>query len=508
MPSRRTITAEQLAPLGVERLAKVLAECASSFPEVAERVQYALEASGSGKALASKLRKQIARLASGKRFYEYYECAPFIAKLETVRASIMGDLLPSNPTLAVELLGEFLDRTGQFLERVEDERSVGKLLERVFTDWAQAWEHVPPAARDTLPEQSVALGIKDRYGITDGLFGHLTEVLGRKGLERCKALLMERLEGLPVLTPASEANKPLRVMLGPNADLDIALSMVAEQAQGREVQLVTHDGYPILLGAQAERYQLAGLLRDLADAMGDTTLYIHACVCEGREDLYGAEIGKRLLEAQRAEEALPHLEAATVHSGNYESVLSLRAQALEELGRTKDAQALRWESFTTYLSELFYVAYVDHAPPAERDSTQARAISAAHAHADMAQAVRFLTWLRDDAALTRLLESRWAELDGREYRALTKAASFLSEVAPEMGVKLYRWMVTDILERKASKQYTHAAKHLARAAACAYHLPENTTLSSHARFLTDLHTQHGRKRSFWTKVKSSESEAA
>jgi hypothetical protein len=97
--------------------------------------------------------------------------------------------------------------------------------------------------------------------------------------------------------------------------------------------------------------------------------------------------------------------------------------------------------------------------------------------------------------LANVVESRFAELDGRYYGALAPAADALAEVQPATAIRLRRLKIDSVLERSYSKSYPYAARDLAACAALAERIDGGTL--SHAAYLRDLRAKHGRKLGFW-----------
>jgi hypothetical protein len=96
--------------------------------------------------------------------------------------------------------------------------------------------------------------------------------------------------------------------------------------------------------AGKDRY-LAIALENIADARGDVDGYIAAQRLAGSEARAVREIAERLVAAGRLEEALDWAERTDVRTFERESIARLKVDILDWLGRTEDAQAVRWSIF-------------------------------------------------------------------------------------------------------------------------------------------------------------------
>src|SRR5262249_26099424 len=142
----------------------------------------------------------------------------------------------------------------------------------------------------------------DEYGARGQVITALSEALSTSGLDELERMVRKRLDN----TPAGEHDYRRRV--------------------------------------------LTTALGDIADARGDVDGYIAAQRLAGTEDVAVKEIGERLLAAGRLEEALDRLDRPDIPEHKRLDIGSLKVEILDCLGRTEDAQAVRWSMFTTSLS--------------------------------------------------------------------------------------------------------------------------------------------------------------
>jgi hypothetical protein len=213
-----------------------------------------------------------------------------------------------------------------------------------------------------------------------------------------------------------------------------------------------------------------------------------------------------LIETGRAAEALTWLGKAAGEAFRSRSLAwerdALRIEALEQLGRRPEAQALRWRLFEETLSDDVLRAYLRALPDFEDDAALEKAFAQAAGHPSALTALSFLTMWPNLAAAAKLTLNRASELDGRDYPTLNAAADVLSDAHPLAATVIRRRMIDSILDRAASNAYVHAVKALAACQALAGEIDWlASTWPSHADYLAALWARHGRKSGFWSLVK-------
>ena len=250
--------------------------------------------------------------------------------------------------------------------------------------------------------------------------------------------------------------------------------------------------------AKARRRHHAFRLALLADLERDPDAFIASIRAGDMEATHAIDIAERLLNANRAAEALDWLDKPQPTSVTENVVATdLRIDALEALGRKPEAQAERWRHFERTLSAAHLRAYLKRLPDFEDFEAEQKALNLAGAHPDAARALAFLIEWRALDRADRLTRERANDLNGRLYEALRPAAEALEDKFPEAASLLYRRLVQSVLDRGSSKQYPYAARDLKACADLAPRLPSPGTIESHAHFLARLRNSHGRKYGFW-----------
>ncbi len=100
--SKKTVTLDNLAALGVERLAEILVALANDDAEVKRRLRLELAAQVGGDSIAAEISKRIAALKSARSFVDWRKQRDFVRDLDLQRAMIVDRIAPSRPDLALD----------------------------------------------------------------------------------------------------------------------------------------------------------------------------------------------------------------------------------------------------------------------------------------------------------------------------------------------------------------------------------------------------------------------
>ena len=480
MPRKNSLTAENLAALGAGRLAALMMELSETEPSVRKRLVLAVAERGGPAAMIKAIDRRLSALASSHGPIPWEKERAYAAEIDGLRGAITRSLAPLDAAAAAKRLGRLIQLAPRVFERVDDSNgSFGDIFRSVVEDLAAVWGQIGEHDGEQLADEALSLIVGDRYGVCDELVMEAAPALGAAGL----AALARR-------ATAAMAEAPQTT-----------------QARGRDWS----------------KHQLGQILSDVADAQGDVDAFIS--VRSGDEVGYADALGiaSRLIGASRAAEALFWLDKAVARPSRALSVGDgagassvvqrrypleterecLRIDALEQLGRRTEAQAVRWRLFEQTLSVGLLRAYLRALPDFEDDAALDRAFDLASRHPNTMEALTFLTQWPNLAAAAELTLGRASELDGRDYHILNAAAGALSDAQPLAATLIHRRMIDSVLERAASQSYVYAAKNLATCAQLGGEVDWSTSAwPSHADYVADLHARHGRKRGFWSLVKS------
>ena len=396
--------------------------------------------------------------------------ANLVRDLDLQRAMIVDRVAPARADLALDLMWRFLDLAEPVLNRVDDSGgSVGGIF----------WSACEDLGAIAVKARRDPLGLADRvftallangYGIYDRLVPIMLPALSDAGAAHLKSRLTQ------ALADRSEAG---------------------------------------------ERDWRAGAVRralqDIADGQADVDAYIALVpVAERSRPHTGAEIGRRLLAAGRAAEALAALEAAkpkqrpaparddealylAEHGGDsaWEAVY---IEALDATGHPEEAQRLRWAAFEDRLSATQLRAHLKRLPGFEDVEAEDRAKQHALRFRSFSAALHFFQEWPDQADAAQLVLARASEIDGNLYFMLDPAARLIEGRHPLAATLLRRAMIEDTLAGAKSSRYKHAARHLLECASLAPGIQDFGAFETHDAFVGGLRAKHGRKTGFWGQV--------
>ncbi|MDO9713601.1 DUF6880 family protein [Paracraurococcus lichenis] len=471
MASRKTVTPDNLAALGAERLAAILVELAEGDAEVKRRLRLELAAQSGGDTIAAEIGKRITTLRSARSFIDWQKRRDFVKDLDLQRAMIVDRVAQSRADLALDLMWRFMDLAEPVLNRVDDSNgSVGDVFRSACADLgAIALKAKPDPV--SLADRVFAAVIANGYGVFDRLVRIMLPALGDAGAARLKDRLTR------------------------------ALADRSRKAAERDYQSLV----------------LRSALQALADGQGDVDAYIALVPSEERRMPHaGTEIGRRLLAAGRAAEALAVLEQARPRrsaaraapdddlfatgfpaDNDWEETY---IEAREATGKKVEAQRLRWAAFEQRLSAGQLRAYLKRLPDFEDVEAEERAMQHALGFRSFSAALDFFTSWPDQARAAELVLARSKEMNGNLYHLLEPAARLMEGKHPLAATLLRRAMIEDTLDGAKSTRYKHAARHLLECRSLAAGIPDFAPFEAHEAFVARLRSRHGRKTGFWSQV--------
>ncbi|MFS3137665.1 DUF6880 family protein [Gluconacetobacter sacchari] len=455
-----TVTKENLKALGADRLADLLVELSEQDAVLTRKLRMALTATHAKDKLGKEIEKRLRTIQRSRGFLPWDRIKPLATELDTLRRSILDDVATTDVGQAISAMRILVELAPSVYERSDDSSGyLSDVFREATSDLGSLWGR--QAGRDPVVtvRDLLALLDADGYGTCDHLIASCGKALGEAGATMLRAKLLARLHDLP----ASKTKGDYRT--------DIA------------------------------RMQTLGHLKDLADAMGDVDAYIEAVNLSDRQSASIGDVARRLLDKQRAHEALEWLDRETDETSRFRwENDDLRIEACEAVGDRDTAQSLRWKVFQERLSLPHWQAYQRHLSDYDAIDAEEQALN--HIRNFPVRGVALSTlleWPALDAA-ANLVREHTAELDGRDYGTLRPAADRLSESYPDEATLLYRLLVEAVLDKALSRYYPYAAKDLASCRLLAPMLTTADEMETHEAFVTRLKTQHKRKLGFWTLV--------
>ncbi|WP_297511284.1 DUF6880 family protein [uncultured Caulobacter sp.] len=463
--SKTTLSEANLVDLGPERLAAILLDL-SSDSHVKRVLRLELFAEAGGEGLASEIAKRLATIGKSQSRIHWRKRPAFAKDLDLHRRMIER-LARDDATAALGLMLDLLDLATPTLDRLSQiEGPIGDVF-------LAARDGVGAIAAQALPDplaladRVASLLRHDEYAQFGPLVNALAPTLGGTGRDR----LRKTLEQLLAARPTRSAH--------------------AYDARGA----IYKDA-----------------LRRLADASGDVDAFEATFSPElRRTPLVAAEIGRRLLAAGRAEDALATLQAGAPgdQRGRHQSSLEERAtwedvmlEALEATGHRDEAQKRRWTEFERTLSIPRLRTYLKGLPDFDdvEAEDQAKAVARRFPRFDMALA--FLVSWPDLPAASRLVLERAGEISGADDTLIAEAARRLEGSYPLAATLLLRASIQYVLTYGVATRYADAARQLLEAESLAAMIGDFGEYPDHAAFVADLRAMHGRKHGFRAEVEA------
>jgi hypothetical protein len=471
MASKKTVTLDNLAALGPERLAAILVELADGDAELKGRLRLELAAQAGGDTIAAEIGKRITALKNARSFVDWQKRRDFVKDLDLQRTMIVERVAQGHPDLALDLMWRFMALAEPVINRVDDSNgSVGDVFRSACEDLGAIAVKARPDPTGLADRVFAALSAND-YGVFDGLVKAIVPGLGEAGVAHLKNRLAQEL-----------ANA------GPKAG-------------GQDWR------------ARAMRHAL----QEIADSESDVDAYIALVPLEDRDRPHiGTEIGRRLLDAGRATEALAALEEAgpkqrARQAGNDNDLQhviygpdsaweDVYIEALDSTGQKKQAQTLRWAAFEKRLSSEQLRAYLKNLPDFDDFEAEERAMKYALGFGGFSAALDFLREWPDQTRAAQLVLTRPSEIDGNFYFLLDPMARLIEGKHPLAATLLQRAMIEDTLNGPKSSRYKHAARHLLECQSLASSIRDYGTFETHDAFASRLRAKHSRKVGFWAQL--------
>lgn len=452
---------EYLAKVKKPQLVTWLLEQCENNPELRAALLDFATPKEDAQALAPEIRRRIReawKLSTGRDGWK--SALPIAQQLEQALASIGGLIEKGCIPEAERLLADFVATAEKGMEQVDD--SYGHLwpvCQDGVTLWGKVWARIEDRDINHLADLVYDHIHNDNYAVKDDMISSFADALGQDGLH----LLQWRLRGDLAAIPKADTDK--------------------------------HDHR-----TNHDRFEIICWLKDIADVLGDVDEYIAIVESEQQMDTYALAVGRRLFEAGRAKEALVYLERAKSRhlQGEPYDYPALKSKILIALGKSGQAREVMWQEFARNLSTYALAEILELTPKEEKAAAHQRAIELAQRHPSPEQAAHFLVEIKEPKLAAELIDKHQNEISGSCYDTLRTVAKALGDSHPAQAWIIYKALLLDILDEGRYKAYGHAARYfnqmqdLARQADIA---------SRQADFEQTLRQNHGRKSSFWAKVK-------
>jgi hypothetical protein len=358
--SQKRVTAENLARLGAERLAEILADAAAARPELKRRLRMELAAEQGADHLALEVDKRLASLESSRGKVSWRQRPTFVRDLEGLRTLISARLAGLDRPGALNRLWVFMAAARRVQSRMRDrDGELAAVFQRAAQDIGALVSGEDHAAAGALAEAVAA----NPVGWTEWL--------------------------------------PLVLASAPEGLAGAALRRLADAPDATAGRMT--------------------LLRQLARAAGEVdALWATYTAAALRAPSAAADVGQALLRAGRVAEAGQVLQAAAPPvgrstSGDVGDAIydweSAWIDYLEASGDPEAAQAARWASFERTLSAERARAFTTRLTGFDDVVAEERAFARAAGYADFERGLQFLMAWPALAEAARMIGTRQADIE-------------------------------------------------------------------------------------------------
>ncbi|MEE9346452.1 MAG: hypothetical protein V3U88_12675 [Methylococcales bacterium] len=241
----------------------------------------------------------------------------------------------------------------------------------------------------------------------------------------------------------------------------------------------------------------------VAEALKDPDLYEHSVLIDSSDpnDMQKKSIAAMYIKFNQLDGALRWLN--TDWESRFElDRLGQLEQVYELSGDKHKLCDTRRQIYQQHRSYSSFERYVETLNKDEQVAVHQTAISQAEQSGDSITSADMLLQLDEAERAQQIIVTRHHELEKCYYAHLTTLVNAFEKAGClHAATACYRALLLDILNRGYSKAYTHAARYFKKLDAMAGEINDFEPLIEHIAFFNQLESDHGRKRSFWDRVK-------
>jgi hypothetical protein len=451
---------EKLADIDADTLRNFIFDLYLRYPELSDKIE-ALTLANDPVALSRVLRKRIASLKRGRRFIDYRASFDFAREQEAALADIESGLLERSPEHAFDLVDRFLATAESVLNRVDDSGgAVGEVYRQAVLLWLTAAKGWRDANVDWL-ERIYQLNQQNDYGVLDPLL--------------------------------------------PNAHLLLTPDQLKQLAWRYENALRKALKSPV----REDKLNLVALrsgvaLGQIADALRDPALYERSVLIHSPQpnNLQMKSICEKYLQYEQPETAMRYLNEAWEDRFERDRLVLLDKVCVQT-GDRKQLKVIRSRLFQSEQSYASFTRYLEALDEDEKARACSSAIKQAEQGGNIVLSADLLLNLSQTERAQALVLARHQELAECFYDSLLRLAKAFEKADCNVAATAcYRALLLDILAQARSKAYGHGARYYNKLEALAKRIKVFKPLPTHDAFVQQLHSSHGRKKSFWARLES------
>jgi len=451
---------EKLADIDADTLRNFIFDLYLRYPELSDKIE-ALTLANNPVALSRVLRKRIASLKRRQRFIDYRASFDFARELEATLADIESGLLERSPEHAFDLVDRFLATAESVLNRVDDSGgAVAEVYRQAVLLWLTAAKGWRDANFDWL-ERIYQLYQQNDYGVLDPLLPNANLLLTPDQLKQ----LAWRYE-----------NALRRALKSPEQEDKLNLAAL-------------HSG--VALG-------------QIADALRDPALYERSVLMHSPQpnNLQMKSICEKYLQYEQPEMAMQYLNQAWESRFEHDR-LELLDKVCEQTGDREQLKEIRSQLFQSEQSYPKFMRYLEALDEDEKEKACSSAINQVEQSGNIVLSADLLLNMSQTERAQALVLARHQELAECFYDSLLRLAKAFEKADCNLAATAcYRALLLDILAQARSKAYGHGARYYKKLEALAKRTKEFKPLPTHHAFVQQLHSAHGRKKSFWARLES------
>lgn len=451
---------EKLADIDADTLRNFIFDLYLRYPELSDKIE-ALTLANDPVALSRVLRKRIASLKRRQRFIDYRASFDFARELEATLADIESGLLERSPEHAFDLVDRFLATAESVLNRVDDSGgAVAEVYRQAVLLWLTAAKGWRDANFDWL-ERIYQLYQQNDYGVLDPLLPNANLLLTPDQLKQ----LAWRYE-----------NALRRALKSPEQEDKLNLAAL-------------HSG--VALG-------------QIADALRDPALYERSVLMHSPQpnNLQMKSICEKYLQYEQPEMAMQYLNQAWESRFEHDR-LELLDKVCEQTGDREQLKEIRSQLFQSEQSYPKFMRYLEALDEDEKEKACSSAINQVEQSGNIVLSADLLLNMSQTERAQALVLARHQELAECFYDSLLRLAKAFEKADCNLAATAcYRALLLDILAQARSKAYGHGARYYKKLEALAKRTKEFKPLPTHHAFVQQLHSAHGRKKSFWARLES------
>ena len=412
-------------------------------------------------AFFKQIRKRIASIKRGRKFIDYRASFDFARELEALLADIEIGLLEHSPSHAFDLVDRFLATVESVFNRLDDSSgSVGDVYRQAVLLWMKAAKGWQDANVDWL-ERIYELNEQNDYGVLDPLLPNAHLLLTPEQLKQ----LAWRYE--------SELRKSLETI-----------------EEGERINYLTLDK-GVAMGK-------------IADALRDPVLYERSVLIYSPQpnNRQMKSICEKYLLYEQPASAMRYLSQAWESSFEHDR-LELLDRTCVMIGDREQLKGIRFRLFQISRSYTSFSHYLEVLNEDEKEKACSSAIKQAEQGGDIVLSTDLLLNLGESERAQVLVLTRYHELAGYFYERLQRLAMAFEKAECNLAATAcYRLLLLGILEEARTKTYGHGVRYFKKLEELAKRVNVFKPLPTHQGYLEQLHSAHGRKRSFWARLES------